>query len=154
MTALLAAVLLAGLPKQGVLVPGTSLAGLRLGATPAQVRGTLGGHFGRCQDCTQPTWYYNYAPFEPQGFAVSFRGGRVNSLYTIWSPAGWRTREGLLIGADAPQLTTTYGRLMHVPCGAYSAYLKRTTTATTEIYVFEERVWGFGLSSAGAPVCH
>jgi hypothetical protein len=152
--ALLAAALLAGLPKQGMLVPGVSLAGVRLGATPAEVRSVFGTHFGRCRGCAETTWYFTYTPFQPQGAGVSFRGGRVDSVFTVWSPPGWLTSRGLVIGDDAARLTEIYGRLPRVRCGAYSAYVKRTTSVTSAIYVYQSRVWGFGLSSAGAPVCH
>src|ERR687886_828446 len=87
-------------PKRGVLVPGRSLGGLRLGMTQGQVRAAWGSSFGRCRDCLRPTWYYNLRRFQPQGVGVQFRRGSVEAIFTVWSPKGWRTTKGLRIGDD------------------------------------------------------
>jgi len=42
-------------PEAGVLAPGTSLGGVRLGMTKADVRRTWGSSYGRCRDCDR--WY-------------------------------------------------------------------------------------------------
>ena len=93
----LAAALLAGLavatsaaakpPPAGVLVPGQSLGGLRLGMTPHQVTAAWGTTHGRCRSCMNTTWYFNYAPFTPQGAGVEFREGHVAAIFTLWAPA-------------------------------------------------------------------
>jgi hypothetical protein len=48
----------ASLPRTGVLVAGSSLAGVRLGEPAAQVRAALGGSYGVCRGCVRPTWYF------------------------------------------------------------------------------------------------
>src|SRR5919202_255612 len=96
MAALLALAL--ALPQHGVLVPGRSLGGLRLGATRAEVRTAWGASYGRCRGCADETWYFTYRAFTPQGAGVSFRSGRAVALFTLWSPPGWRTSRGLTIG--------------------------------------------------------
>ena len=137
-----------------MLVPGKSLGGLRLGMTEAQVRVAWGGRYGRCSNCVEPTWYFNYRKFEPDGAGVSFRRGRVDAIFTLWSPAGWHTDRKLRIGDAAPLATQLYGPLLTVHCGSYDALLLPKGRTQTELYVFDRKIWGFGLSSAGVPACH
>ncbi|MEX2210143.1 MAG: hypothetical protein WD689_00055 [Gaiellaceae bacterium] len=146
---LLAALALAGPPSQGVVVPGESLGGLRLGATPAQVRAAWGKRYGVCRTCARRTWYFTYRPFEPQGAGVEFRNGRVAALFTLWQPPGWRTREGLALGDPATRVDALYGLLPETRCRGYSAL----RLGRTAFYVRREEVWGFGLLAAGASVC-
>jgi hypothetical protein len=151
---LVLATLALALPQQGVLVPGKSFAGLRLGATGAQIEATWGKRHGRCQDCRRPTWYFTYRRFEPQGAGVSFRNGAAESFFTIWSPPGWHTNRGLTVGDPESSITRLYGVLRRVECGTYSALVLRRGGTDTQFYVHRGEVWGFGLSSAGAPPCH
>jgi hypothetical protein len=137
----------------GVLEPGRSLAGLHLGATPAQVRAAWGGRFGRCRSCTRPTWYFNERPFRPQGAGVEFRQGRAAALFTVWAPPGWRTDRGLALGEPVVRVTEVYGALARVECGRYYALTLRTGQAVTAFYVVGEELWGFGLSRPDVPVC-
>jgi hypothetical protein len=142
------------LPQHGVVVPGKSFAGLRLGATEAQVRAAWGPRFGRCRDCPRPTWYFTYKRFEPQGAGVSFRSGAAAAFFTVWSPPGWHTNRGLTVGEPAARVTQLYGVLPRSECGTYSALVLRRGRTDTQIYLYKEEVWGFGLSPAGAPPCH
>lgn len=141
------------LPQHGIVIPGKSFAGLRLGATPAQVEARWGGAHGRCQGCREPTWYFTYQAFAPQGVGVSFRHGRADAFFTLWSPPGWRTREGLAIGAPETEITALYGAMPRAECGTYSALVLRRGRVDTQFYVYRQKVWGFGLSLAGAPPC-
>src|SRR5919199_2552529 len=99
------------LPQPGVLVPGKSLGGVRLGATPAQVEHTWGRFHGTCRGCDRPTWYFTYARFDRHGAAVEFRHGRADAVWTLWQPAGWRTSRGLALGSAASQIAAFYGAL-------------------------------------------
>jgi hypothetical protein len=150
--AVLAAGAAAGPPVRGVLVPSRSLGGLRLGLTEAQVRAAWGSRYGVCRTCAEPTWYFNATPFRPAGAAVSFRRHRVDALYTLWAPSSWQTSKGLRIGEPATRITEVYGPLRSVPCGDYSA-LTLAGGEVTSFYVLDDKLWGFGLSRAGAPVC-
>jgi hypothetical protein len=139
-------------PPAGLVVPGKSLGGLRLGMTPRQVRAAWGSDYGRCRACPRATWYYNYAPFKPQGAGVEFERGRVTAIFTLWAPAAWHTPRRLAIGDPAARITQLYGALPRVRCGRYDA-LTLPGPVTTAFYVREEKVWGFGLSRAGAQLC-
>jgi hypothetical protein len=142
------------LPGHAVVVPGKSFAGLHLGATGGQVSAAWGPRHGRCRSCTQPTWYFTYKPFEPKGVGVSFRRGAATAFFTIWGPSGWHTDRGLKIGDPAERVSQLYGSLPRVECGTYAALEIRRGHTATQIYLYNDLVWGFGLSSAGAPPCH
>jgi hypothetical protein len=144
----------AALPKQGELVVGRTLGGVRLGMTPAQVRSVWGNRFGICRNCSDRTWYFTYRPFQPQGAAVSFRNGRVNAIWTLWSPEGWRTRNGALrLGTGESRVTAVLGSLFTTPCGSYSALIRTRGDVSTVYYVFGGKLWGFGLMRAAATPC-
>jgi hypothetical protein len=149
----LAAAVAAALPLHGTVVPGASFGGLRLGDTTERVVATWGTKFAPCRGCRRTTWYYNYVAYEPQGAAVEFRSGRVTALYTLWSPTGWHTPQGVRIGDPASAITSTYGPLTRLDCGTYQAYQLQRRGAVTALYVFGEKVWAFGLSRRWIPVC-
>ena len=152
-TLLLVAPASATAPRAGVLVPGKSLGGLALGATPAQVRAAWGLRHGTCRGCRAPTWYFNFKHFEPEGAGVTFRGRRAVALFTLWAPRAWRTDRGLNIGDDVSRATTLYRGLVRITCGTYYALTLNGANAVTSIYVHDEKVWGFGLSRPREPVC-
>ena len=148
-----AAAALAALPQQGVLVPGESLGGLRLGATRAQVAAAWGAEHGVCRSCRRTTWYFTYRRFEPQGAGVELRRGRVTALFTLWQPPGWRTRQGVRLGDEASRVRALYGPLARTRCSGYEALTLRRGRTLTAFYVLRDEVWGFGLLGAGGRVC-
>jgi len=147
------ALVLAAPPTAGVVVPGVSLGGLRLGMTTAQVRADWGRRYGTCRDCAAPTWYFTYRPFTQQGAGVEFRQGRVAALYTLWAPPGWRTPKGLAIGDPAAKITELYGPMPLEQCVGYSALLLRRGATLTAFYVVDTKLWGFGLMRYGRSPC-
>ena len=154
MVATVLSALALALPQHGVVVPGKTFAGLRLGATGAQVRAAWGPRFGRCRGCARATWYFTYKTFEPEGAGVSFTAAAADSFFTIWGPVGWHTNRGLTVGDPEARITRVYGVLPRAECGTYSALVLRRGRTDTQIYVYKQAVWGFGLSPAGAPPCH
>jgi hypothetical protein len=140
-------------PKAGIVVPGKRLGGLTLGATRAQVSAGWGSRHGVCRDCREQTWYVNLRRWEPQGTGVAFRRGRVVALFTMWSPQGWHTDRGLLIGDPAARIAGLYGPLLRVNCGTYAVLTLRRGRIKTSFYVVDEQVWGFGLSRLSEPAC-
>jgi hypothetical protein len=136
-----------------VFEPGRRLGGLTLGMTPAQVRAAWGPAYGRCRDCRRPTWYFNYARFSPEGAGVEFRGGRVDAIFTLWSPPGWRTTRGLRIGDEEVRVTAIYGALTRSECGAYRVLLLPRGRVVSAFYIANGRVWGFGLLRAPSRPC-
>lgn len=140
------------LPLQGVLKPGESLGGVRLGDTEAQVRAAWGGTFSRCSVCALPTWMYLYAR-GVRGAAVSFRKGRVVAVFTLGTPSGWRTTDGVRLLDPAKKIQATYGRLRWTRCIGYGALSVRGKSAVTSIYTYGELVYGFALTRPAEPVC-
>ena len=151
-TVLAVAATIASLPHTGMLVPGRSLAGVRLGEPAAQVRAALGGH-GVCSGCRTTTWYFTYGKFTQSGLAVEFRDSRVSAVYTIWQPPGWRGPAGLRLGAVEAQVTRVAGPLIPISCPGYTALVHDARGRRTAYYVLEGKLWGFGLMQAQAAPC-
>lgn len=141
------------LPEHGILVPGVSLAGVRLGMTAAEVRRLLGSNFGRCRSCAWETWYYNRRPFTPDGLAVELHHGRVAAAFTLWGPSGWRTRDGVAIDDREPAVARAYPGVRFVGCGDYDVLALRTPSATTGFVILDGTVWGFILGTPRALLC-
>ncbi len=141
------------LPQAGVLVPGKSLGGLRLGATEAQVRAAWGPRAGLCRSCRERTLYFTHKRYAPQGAGATFRGRRAVALFTLWWPPGWRTKDGIHLGSAVAEVTARYGALPRVDCVGYYALTLRRGRTLTAFYVVKERLWGFGLLRPTVPVC-
>jgi hypothetical protein len=143
----------AGLPKAGALVPGRSLGGVRLGEPRGAVLAALGRFHGACRACASPTWYFTYRAFGKQGLAVEFADGRVSAVYTLWRPAGWHAPRRLVLGATPLTVHQLAGTLRTVTCSGYTALVRDSARARTVYFLFEGRLWGFGLFRRGAAPC-
>lgn len=150
---LLAAPAAAGLPRAGLLVPGKSLGGVRLGETPDAVRASLGRSYGVCSDCRRRTWYFTYRPFTKRGLAVEFTRGRVSGVYTVWRPAGWHAPKQLRLGSTPLAVHVLVGPTRSITCHSYEALVHDTAHARTAYYLYAGRLWGFGLFRRGAAPC-
>ena len=146
-------VLLAALPTHGILVPNRSLGGIQLGEPEADVRAAWGPRVGVCRNCRDRTLYFTYRAFAPEGAAAVFHRRRAVALFTLWSPRGWRTAQGLRLGDPAARITRVYGPLPRVECGGYYALTLPRGRSVTTFYVLRERVWAFGLMRKGQPLC-
>ena len=156
-TAVLALVLAvpaaASLPKPGVLVPGRSLGGIRLGESPRAVRGALGTFYGACRGCRHRTWYFTYRSFDRHGLAVEFTRGRVSGVYTLWRPAGWHASHKLGFGSSVLAVHRLTGASRTIRCGQYEALVRDSAHARTAYYLVGGRLWGFGLFARGGSPC-
>jgi hypothetical protein len=149
----LSATAAAGLPRAGALVPGKSLGGIRLGESPRAVRAALGTFYGTCRGCPRRTWYFTYAPLDKHGLAVEFTGGRVSGVYTLWRPKGWHGPHGLGFGTSVLAVHRLTGASHNVTCTNYTALVRDSAQARTAYYLFNGRLWGFGLLRRGASPC-
>ncbi len=115
------------LPARGVLHPGKSLAGVRLGDTKQRVVQLWGKNYRVCPQstrmCGELTWYYIYPKGEPLGVAVRFKKGRVVTIFTLGSPSGWRTAQGLLMGQQVEKARSIYGPMRWTVCIGYGAII-------------------------------
>jgi hypothetical protein len=143
----------AGLPKAGVLVPGQSLGGIRLGESPRAVRAALGTFYGTCRGCPRRTWYFTYAPLDKHGLAVEFTGGEVSGLYTLWRPPGWHAPHRLGFGSSVLAVHRLTGASRTVVCRGYEALVRDSAQARTAYYLLNGRLWGFGLFRRGESPC-
>ena len=143
----------AGLPRAGALVPGHSLGGIRLGESPQAVRTALGRFYGVCRGCPHQTWYFTYQAFKKQGLAVEFVRGRVSGVFTLWRPVGWHAPHGLRFGATPLTVHDRVGTLRTITCRAYVALVHDSAQARTAYFLFEGRLWGFGLFRRGSTPC-
>jgi hypothetical protein len=135
----------ATLPQPGRLVPGHSLAGIRVGEPAAAVRAALGRSYGVCQGCTLTTWYFTYRPFEQHG--------RVHTVQTWWRPAGGHTARGLRLGAVQAQVTRAAGATIPLTCSGYDALVSDAGRTRTVYYIVAGKLWGFGLLPARENPC-
>jgi hypothetical protein len=150
---LLAALVLAhpAVPRQALLVPGKSLAGVRLGDTQASVERRFGASRA-CATCSQAVSIYRRADGVP-ALAVAYRRGHVSAVTTLGGQIGWRTPEGLIVGQGIDRIREVYGTLTWRLCVGYSALSMRRASSVTTIYTTGDVVYGFGLSLPGEPVC-
>jgi hypothetical protein len=144
------------LPTAGVLAPGKSLGGLKIGMTMTQVKSLWGSNYKLCpkSDCKNATvWYYIYGRGEPLGAAVRFRNQKVSAVFTLGSPTGWHTAEGLGMGEQIDKVNSLYGQLVWHVCIGYGAMSMRTGNTVTSIYTTGEAVYGFAITSPAEAVC-
>jgi hypothetical protein len=137
------------IPPAATFVPATSLAGVRLGERAAEVRRHLGSGYGVCQGCATTTWYFTYRRFDDKGLGVELAKGRVSALYTLWSPPGWHTPDGLRLGAPEGAVTKKVGAVIPVACSGYSALV----SGTSAYLIVDGKLWGFGLFRKGGSPC-
>ena len=143
----------ADLPKAGVLVPGRSLGGVRLGESPRAVRAALGTFYGVCRNCRRRTWYFTYGSYDRHGLAVEFAQGGVSGVYTLWRPSGWHGPHKLGFGTSVLAVHRLTDASRTIRCGAYDALVRDSGRARTAYYLFEGRLWGFGLFGRGTSPC-
>jgi hypothetical protein len=148
------------LPLRGVLVPGKTLAGVALGDTDAKVTRSWGKGYRICKTCNsrtsgRETRFYTYLTnAQSLGAAVTFnKAKKVVAVFTLGSPAGWRTQEGLLLGEQIDRVQDLYGTLNWKVCIGYGALSMRKPGIVTSIYTNGEAVYGFALTAPSEPVC-
>ena len=86
------------LPARGILHPGKSLAGVRLGDTIQRVKSLWGQNYKvwvcREKKCPIRRGSTSIRRVSLSVRAVRFRNGKVVTVFTLGSPSGWRTAKG------------------------------------------------------------
>ena len=137
-------------PVKGILVPGKSLGGIRLGDTGGKVLALWGRNFSMLPG--QPmTWLYMSPTGDPYGAGVSFRDGKVIAIFTLGGITGWRTSDGLRVGQLFSKFNDPEGKT--VACDGYGAISSPSGNAVTSILTQGQSVYGFALTRPSEPVC-
>ena len=113
-----------------------------------------------CKSCNdrgsgRETRFYTYTEnAQALGAAVTFnRARKVVAVFTLGSPQGWHTQEGLLLGEQIDRVTSLYGHLAWRVCIGYGALSMAKPGIVTSIYTNGEAVYGFALTAPNEPVC-
>jgi hypothetical protein len=141
------------LPSQGLVVPGVSFAGVRIGDTMQQVQTLWGSGYQTCKYCADPTWLYEYRGAEPLGAAVRFERGKVVAAFSLGSPGGWRTKDGLYMGDPISNVYQHYTNTGTTRCIGFDAITARTGHVITAFYSAGGVIYGFALVSPSMTVC-
>jgi hypothetical protein len=150
----LAAPTKAALPQKGVLVPGKSLAGVKLGDSQLRVLQLWGDQFRVCDWCDEQTWFFTYRDPDGIGAGVSFRNNRVVAVFTLGTPFGWKTTGGLQLGESLTRIDAVYEAPKWRTCIGYVAMtVARTPSVVTSIYTDGNTIYGFALTHPAQPVC-
>jgi hypothetical protein len=141
------------LPSKGVLVAGRSLAGVQLGDSTSAVRARWGRKFTVCDVCRETTWFFLPPAKEGSGAGVRFREGRVTAVFTLGSPRGWRTSDGLRVGQLLERFNDPSDPGEWQYCGAYGAKSTSSANAVTSILTIGQSIYGFALTRPTESPC-
>jgi hypothetical protein len=135
-------------PPPILVVPGKSMAGVRIGDSLSAVRRVLGNSYRALPAGLHPPGSQEYVfTF----VTVRFRGGRVSAVSS--STPGLRTREGLALGQSVTRMARIYGALPKIGCGANVVFAIRGKTASTYFLTHAGLVMAFGLASPTEDPC-
>ncbi len=140
-------------PSRGVVVPGVSFAGIKLGDTEQRVRAVWGNSFTSCGYCKDTTWLYEYRGGEPLGAAARFRNNRLVAVFSLGSPAGWKTDKGLFMGDPIANVYQYYPSTGTTRCIGFDAITAKTGKSVTAFYSAAGVVYGFAMVVPGMTVC-
>lgn len=140
-------------PTEGVIIPGVSFAGVQLGDSPQRVRTVWGNNFKICKYCTDATWLYMYKGEEPLGAAVRFQNNRVAAVFSLGSPAGWKTKQGLYMGDSIQSVYDYYPNTGTTRCIGFDAVTARTGDSITAFYSAAGVIYGFAMVVPSMTVC-
>ena len=141
------------LPPRGVVVPGVSFAGVKIGDTQRRVRALWGNKFVTCKYCTDTTWLYEYQFGEPLGAAARFQHNRVVALFSLGSPAGWKTDKGLAMGDPISNVYQYYTTTGTTRCVGFDAITAKTGKTVTAFYSAAGVIYGFAIVIPSMTVC-
>jgi hypothetical protein len=140
-------------PIRGVIVPGVSFAGIKLGDTEQRVRALWGSNFDTCGYCKDTTWLYEYRGGEPLGAAVRFEKNKLVAVFSLGSPAGWRTDKGLYMGDPIANVYQYYSSTGTTRCIGFDAITAKTGKSVTAFYSAAGVIYGFAMVIPGMTVC-
>jgi hypothetical protein len=141
------------LPTRGIIIPGVSFAGVKIGDTQKRVRALWGNRFVTCKYCTDATWLYEYQYGEPLGAAARFQHNRVVAVFSLGSPAGWKTDKGLAMGDPISDVYQYYKTTGTTRCVGFDAVTAKTGKYVTAFYSAAGVIYGFAIVIPKMTVC-
>jgi hypothetical protein len=141
-----------GFPSKGKVVPGKTIGGVGLTDTTLTVVHKWGRNYKVCTYCKKQTWFYEYPTGEPLGAAVKFEKGKVVSVFTLGSPAGWGVK-GVMMGDPVSNVYNLFGNTGSVSCIGYDALTIKIGASTMSFYTTGGTIYGFALTGPTEPVC-
>jgi hypothetical protein len=142
----------AGFPAKGKIVPGKTIGGVGLTDTTTSVQHKWGKATKVCSYCKKLTWFYMYPTGEPLGAAVKFEQGKVVSVFTLGSPAGWGVK-GVMMGDPASNVYNLFGNTGSASCIGYDALTVRVGKSTMSFYTTGGTIYGFALTGPTESPC-
>ena len=139
-------------PAKGKVVPGKTIGGVGLTDTTTTVQMKWGRNYRVCSYCKKVTWFYMYPAGEPLGAAVKFEKGKVVSVFTLGSPAGWGVK-GVMMGDPVSNVYNLFGNTGSASCIGYDALTVRIGSGTMSFYTTGGTIYGFALTGPTEPVC-
>ena len=139
-------------PAKGKVVPGKTIGGVGLTDTTTTVQMKWGRNYKVCSYCKKVTWFYMYPAGEPLGAAVKFEKGKVVSVFTLGSPAGWGVK-GVMMGDPVSNVYNLFGNTGSASCIGYDALTVRIGTGTMSFYTTGGTIYGFALTGPTESVC-
>jgi len=139
-------------PAKGKVVPGKTIGGVGLTDTTTTVQMKWGRNYRVCSYCKKVTWFYMYPAGEPLGAAVKFEKGKVVSVFTLGSPAGWGVK-GVMMGDPVSNVYNLFGNTGSASCIGYDALTVRIGTGTMSFYTTGGTIYGFALTGPTESVC-
>ena len=122
--------------------------------TPSSGSRPLWGHnYVTCKYCTDTTWLYEYQSGEPLGAAVRFQKNKVVAVFSLGSPAGWKTNKGLYMGDPIANVYTFYPRTGTTRCIGFDAITTKTGKSVTAFYSSAGVIYGFAMVTPTMTVC-
>lgn len=141
------------LPPRGVIVPGAVFAGVHLGDTQQKVQAVWGHHYDVCGHCKDRTWLYEYRGPEPLGAAVRFQRNRVVAVFSLGSPVGWKTTNGLNMGDPISSVYSQYPSVGTTRCIGFDAITTKIGTSVMAFYSAAGVIYGFAMVVPKMTVC-
>ena len=139
-------------PSKGKVVPGRTIGGVGLADTTTTVQNKWGRNYKVCSYCKKLTWFYMYPAGEPLGAAVKFEKGKVVSVFTLGSPAGWGVK-GVMMGDPVSNVYNLFGNTGSASCIGYDALTVRIGSGTMSFYTTGGTIYGFALTGPTESVC-
>ena len=84
---------------------------------------------------------------------MEFAARRVVALYTLYSPPGWRTSSGLVLGGPIADVRTRHPGVRRTNCDGYFALVLRRGGSYTVFYGLGDRLWAFALQRRDQRIC-